>query len=336
MRLSLVGASGLVGREMIRVIEEHRIEIDAFYPVASEASIGKKVSLNGKEYPLMGIQDAIDQKPDVAIFSAGGSVSLEWAPKFAEVGCKVVDNSSAWRMNPANKLIIPEVNGQELEDKDMIIANPNCSTIQLVMVLAPIHHKYGIKRVIVSTYQSVTGTGKDALEQMNNEREDKEGKMTYHYRIDKNCIPHCDVFGDNGYTKEEMKLVNETHKILDPVIKLTATAVRVPVMGGHSEAVNIELNQPFELSDIRKLLASTDGVTLQDNPDVNLYPMPYYSQGKDDVFVGRIRKDESLENALNLWVVADNLRKGAATNAIQIVEFLNEKGWISNSLLKNA
>lgn len=336
MRVALVGASGLVGREMIKVIEEHRIEIDAFFPVASAASIGKPVSLNGKEYPIIGMEEAIAQQPDIAIFSAGGSVSLEWAPKFAEAGCKVVDNSSAWRMNPQNKLIIPEVNGAQLEEGDMIIANPNCSTIQLLMVLAPIHKKYGIKRVVVSTYQSVTGTGKDALEQMNNEREGKQGKMSYHYRIDKNCIPHCDVFGDNGYTKEEMKLVNETHKILDPAINLTATAVRVPVMGGHSEAVNIELNTDFELSDIRSLLASTEGVVLQDNPDVNLYPMPYYSKGKDEVFVGRIRKDESLAKALNLWVVADNLRKGAATNAIQIVSYLNEKGWATNALLKKA
>jgi len=336
MRVALVGASGLVGREMIKVIEEHRIEIDAFFPVASAASIGKPVSLNGKEYPIIGMEEAIAQQPDIAIFSAGGSVSLEWAPKFAEAGCKVIDNSSAWRMNPQNKLIIPEVNGAQLEETDMIIANPNCSTIQLLMVLSPIHKKYGIKRVVVSTYQSVTGTGKDALEQMNNEREEKQGKMSYHYRIDKNCIPHCDVFGDNGYTKEEMKLVNETHKILDPSINLTATAVRVPVMGGHSEAVNIELNTDFELADIRSLLASTEGVVLQDNPDVNLYPMPYYSKGKDEVFVGRIRKDESLANALNLWIVADNLRKGAATNAIQIVSYLNEKGWATNALLKKA
>jgi aspartate-semialdehyde dehydrogenase len=336
MRLSLVGASGLVGREMIKVLEEHQLKIDAFYPVASAASVGKMVTLNGKEYPLMGMEEAIAMKPDIAIFSAGGNVSLEWAPKFAEAGCKVVDNSSAWRMNPANKLIIPEVNGNELEESDMIIANPNCSTIQLLMVLAPIHQRYGIKRVVVSTYQSVTGTGKEALEQMNNERADIQGKMVYHYRIDKNCIPHCDVFGDNGYTKEEMKLVNETHKILDPAIKLTATAVRVPVMGGHSEAVNIETKSPFEIGDIRKLLASTDGVTLQDNPDVNLYPMPFYSKGKDEVFVGRIRKDESQDNTLNCWIVADNLRKGAATNAIQIVSYLDEKGWVGNPLLKNA
>lgn len=334
MRLALVGASGLVGSEMIRVIEEHRLKVDEFFPVASAASKGKLVALNGVEYPIIGMEEAIALKPDVAIFSAGGSVSLEWAPKFAEVACKVIDNSSAWRMNPKNKLIIPEVNGNELEDDDMIIANPNCSTIQLLMVLSPLHHKYGIKRVIVSTYQSVTGTGKDALQQMNNEREDIKGEMTYPYRIDKNCIPHCDVFGENGYTKEEMKLVNETHKILDPAIKLTATAVRVPVMGGHSESVNIELNSDFELSDIRKTLAATDGVTLQDNPDVNLYPMPYYSQGKDDVFVGRIRRDESQENTLNLWIVADNLRKGAATNAIQIVSYLAEKGWVENRLAK--
>jgi aspartate-semialdehyde dehydrogenase len=336
MRLALVGASGLVGQEMIKVIEEHRLKIDAFYPVASAASKGKLISLNGKQYPILSIEEAIENKPDVAIFSAGGSVSLEYAPKFAEVGCKVVDNSSAWRMDPSKKLVIPEVNGNALEASDMIIANPNCSTIQLVMVLAPIHHKYAIKRVVVSTYQSVTGTGKNALDQMNNEREGKNGEMVYHYRIDKNCIPQCDVFVENGYTKEEMKLVNETHKILDPVINLTATAVRVPVMGGHSEAVNIQLENDFDLMDIRKMLAATEGVTLQDNPDLNLYPMPYYSKGKDDVFVGRIRRDESQEKSLNLWIVSDNLRKGAATNAIQIVSYLNEKGWIANKIFDKA
>lgn len=332
MRFSLVGASGLVGQEMIRVIEAQRLKIDDFYPVASESSIGKLVTLNGVDYPIIGIEEAIAKKPDIAVFSAGGDVSIEWAPKFAEAGCKVVDNSSAWRMNPNNKLIIPEVNGSDLEKSDMIIANPNCSTIQLVMVLSPIHKKYDVERVVVSTYQSVSGTGKEALEQMDNEREGKKGKMTYPYRIDKNCIPHCDVFGENGYTKEEMKLVNETHKILDPTIRLTATAVRVPVIGGHSEAVNIELKKAFEVMDIRRILAASDGITLQDNPDINLYPMPYYSKGKDDVFVGRIRKDESQENTLNLWIVSDNLRKGAATNAIQIVSYLQEKGWIGNSL----
>jgi aspartate-semialdehyde dehydrogenase len=316
---------------MIRVIEEHRLEIDAFYPVASASSLGKLVTLNGVDYPIISLEEAVTKKPDIAIFSAGGAVSLEWAPKFAEVGCKVVDNSSAWRMNPANKLIIPEVNGSQLEESDKIIANPNCSTIQLVMTLAPIHKKYTIERVIVSTYQSVSGTGKDALEQLDNERADIKGKMSYPYRIDKNCIPHCDVFEENGYTKEEMKLVNETHKILDPTIRLTATAVRVPVSGGHSESVNIELKQAFELMDIRKTLAASDGITLQDNPDVNLYPMPYYSRGKDDVFVGRIRKDESQKNTLNLWIVSDNLRKGSATNAIQIVSYLHEKGWIVNN-----
>ena len=332
MRLALVGASGLVGREMINVLEEHRIEIDEFYPVASAASVGNKVKLNGKEYSIISMEDAVLKRPDIAIFSAGGSVSLEWAPKFAEAGTKVVDNSSVWRMDPSKKLIIPEVNGKVLEKDDMIIANPNCSTIQLLMVLSPLHKKYGIKRVVVSTYQSITGTGKKAVEQMNNEREGKEGMMAYHYRIDENCIPHCDDFIDNGYTKEEMKLVNETHKILDPEIRLTATAVRVPVVGGHSEAVNIEFDTEPDLSDLRKLLAGTDGVTLQDNPDVNLYPMPYYSNGKDDVFVGRIRKDESRDKAINLWVVADNLRKGAATNAVQIVSYMIEKGWVNNHL----
>ncbi len=330
MRLVLVGASGLVGREMVKVIEEQRLIVDDFLPVASASSKGQLIKFNGKQYPIIGIQEAIDKKPDIAIFSAGGSVSKEWAPKFAEISCKVIDNSSAWRMDPGKKLIIPEVNGDELSAEDMIIANPNCSTIQLLMVLKPIHEKYGIKRVVVSTYQSITGTGKNAVVQMNNEREGRKGEMAYPYRIDQNCLPHCDDFGDNGYTKEEMKLVNETHKILDESIKLTATAVRVPVIGGHSEAVNIELNNSFDLSDIRKILAASDGVTLQDNPDVNLYPMPYYSSGKDDVFVGRIRKDESLDNALNLWIVSDNLRKGAATNAIQIVAYLEKKGWVSN------
>lgn len=330
MRLVLVGASGLVGREMVKVIEEQRLIVDDFLPVASASSKGQLIKFNGKQYPIIGIQEAIDKKPDIAIFSAGGSVSKEWAPKFAEISCKVIDNSSAWRMDPGKKLIIPEVNGDELSAEDMIIANPNCSTIQLLMVLKPIHEKYGIKRVVVSTYQSITGTGKNAVVQMNNEREGRKGEMAYPYRIDQNCLPHCDDFGDNGYTKEEMKLVNETHKILDESIKLTATAVRVPVIGGHSEAVNIELNNSFDLSDIRKILAASDGVTLQDNPDVNLYPMPYYSSGKDDVFVGRIRKDESLDNALNLWIVSDNLRKGAATNAIQIVAYLEKNGWVSN------
>lgn len=332
MRLALVGASGLVGREMMNVLEEHRIEIDEFYPVASAASIGKKVELKGKQYEIISMDDALAKQPDIAIFSAGGSVSLEWAPKFAEAGTKVIDNSSAWRMDPLKKLIVPEVNGKNLSEDDMIIANPNCSTIQLLMVLSPLHEKYGIKRVVVSTYQSITGTGKQAVEQMNNERDENEGPMAYHYRIDKNCIPHCDDFGDNGYTKEEMKLVNETHKILDPTIKLTATAVRVPVVGGHSEAVNIEFNSDPNLSELRNLLASSEGVTLQDNPDVNIYPMPYYSNGKDDVFVGRIRKDESLDNAVNLWIVADNLRKGAATNAVQIVSYLIQKGWEQNRL----
>ena len=336
MRLALVGASGLVGREMIKVIEEHQLPIEEFYSVASARSVGKKVTLMGKEYSIISMEDAVAKQADVAIFSAGGGVSLEWAPKFAAAGTKVVDNSSAWRMDPDKKLVIPEVNGHLLEQDDMIIANPNCSTIQLLMVLAPLHRKYDIQRVVVSTYQSITGTGKEAVEQMNNEREDKKGAMAYPYRIDKNAIPHCDTFGDNGYTKEEMKLVNETHKILDPAIRLTATAVRIPVVGGHSEAVNIEMKEDAELSDIRKLLAETDGVTLQDNPDVNLYPMPYYSNGKDDVFVGRIRKDESQDKSVNMWIVADNLRKGAATNAVQIVSYLQEKGWLENSLTAKA
>ena len=280
------------------------------------------MEFGGLEFEVVGLQTAVEMRPDIAIFSAGGETSLIWAPKFAEAGTVVIDNSSAWRMDPTKKLIVPEINGHLLTKEDKIIANPNCSTIQLVMVLAPLHKRYGIKRVIVSTYQSITGTGVKAVEQMENERAGISGEMAYKYPIDKNCIPQCDSFEDNGYTKEEMKLTNETKKILDPAILVTATAVRVPVVGGHSEAVNIEFEKDFNLDEVRKILHETAGITLQDNQDTYTYPMPKYAQGKDDVFVGRIRRDESQANALNLWIVADNLRKGAATNAVQIAKIV--------------
>ncbi|MEQ9263498.1 MAG: aspartate-semialdehyde dehydrogenase [Owenweeksia sp.] len=326
MRIALVGATGMVGREMLAVLEGRNLPIDELLLVASEKSIGKKVGFKGTEYKIVSMQDAIDARPDFAIFSAGGNTSLEFAPRFAKAGTTVIDNSSAWRMDPEKKLVVPEINGHELTKEDKIIANPNCSTIQLVMVLKPLHEKYGIRRVVVSTYQSVTGTGVKALDQMNNERAGKDGEMAYPYPIDRNCIPHCDVFLDNGYTKEEMKLTNETKKILgDDSVQVTATAVRVPVMGGHSESVNIELEKEFNTSDIRKLLADTPGITVQDQNEVNNYPMPLFARGKDNVFVGRIRRDLSQVNTLNCWIVADNLRKGAATNAVQIAELLYQK-----------
>ena len=275
------------------------------------------------------MDEAISLRPDIALFSAGGETSKKWAPKFAEAGITVIDNSSAWRMDASKKLIVPEINANQLTKEDKIIANPNCSTIQLVMVLSPLHKKYGIKRVVISTYQSITGTGVKAVRQLENERQGISGEMAYPYLIDGNCLPHCDDFTENGYTKEEMKLVNETKKILgDDSVKVTATAVRVPVQGGHSEAVNIEFENEFELSDIRKILSQTDGVTLQDNPDTNTYPMPRYAEGKNDTFVGRIRRDETQENTLNLWIVADNLRKGAATNTVQIAQYLVDKGLV--------
>jgi aspartate-semialdehyde dehydrogenase len=326
MKVAVVGATGMVGNVMLDVLKEQNFPVTELIPVASEKSVGKSIDYRGNSYKVVGLQTAVEMKPDVAIFSAGGETSLEWAPKFAEVGTTVIDNSSAWRMDPTKKLVVPEINGNELTSSDKIIANPNCSTIQLVLVMAPLHKKYGIKRAIVSTYQSITGTGVKAVEQMENERSGKEGEMAYKYPIDKNCIPQCDVFLENGYTKEEMKLTNETKKILDPSIHVTATAVRVPVVGGHSEAVNIEFNQDFDLDDVKSLLKSTPGVTLQDDIANFVYPMPKYAQGKDDVFVGRIRRDESQANTLNLWIVADNLRKGAATNAVQIAHLLVEKG----------
>ncbi|MEI8116046.1 MAG: aspartate-semialdehyde dehydrogenase [Flavobacteriia bacterium] len=322
MKVAVIGATGMVGHVMLQVLKEQNFPITTLIPVASEKSVGKKMEFGGLEFEVVGLQTAVDMQPDIAIFSAGGETSLIWAPKFAEVGTVVIDNSSAWRMDPSKKLIVPEINGHLLTKEDKIIANPNCSTIQLVMVLAPLHKRYGIKRVIVSTYQSITGTGVKAVEQMENERAGISGEMAYKYPIDKNCIPQCDSFEDNGYTKEEMKLTNETKKILDPSILVTATAVRVPVVGGHSEAVNIEFEKDFNVDEVRKMLHETSGITLQDNQDTYTYPMPKYAHGKDDVFVGRIRRDESQANSLNLWIVADNLRKGAATNAVQIAKIV--------------
>jgi len=329
MRVAVVGATGMVGTVMLQVLREQAFPITELFPVASEKSIGSELDFGGLTYPVIGLQAALDKKPDIAIFSAGGAISLEWAPKFAEVGTVVIDNSSAWRMDPTKKLIVPEINGHLISLSDKIIANPNCSTIQLVMVLAPLHKKYAIKRVVVSTYQSITGTGVKAVQQMENERSGVQAEMAYKYPIDKNCIPQCDDFMDNGYTKEEMKLSNETKKILDPAIKLTATAVRVPVVGGHSEAVNIAFENDFDLAEVRKLLHDTPGVVLKDDTETFTYPMPKYAEGKDDVFVGRVRRDESQENTLNLWIVADNLRKGAATNAVQIANLLLTKGLVT-------
>lgn len=323
MKIAVVGATGMVGRVMLQVLEARNFPVTELIPVASAGSVGKKVEFGGKKYTVVPIEQAIAMKPDIALFSAGGEISMSFAPRFELAGTTVIDNSSAWRMDPTKKLIVPEINGQLLTSKDKIIANPNCSTIQMVMALYPLHLQYRVKRVVVSTYQSITGTGVKAVEQMENERKGKNGSMVYPYRIDQNCIPHCDVFQDNGYTKEEMKLVNETRKIMqDDTIGVTATAVRVPVMGGHSEAVNVAFEREFELADIRKLLHETSGVTVQDNIDTNTYPMPWYNKEKDEVFVGRIRRDESQPNTLNMWIVADNLRKGAATNAVQIAEYL--------------
>jgi aspartate-semialdehyde dehydrogenase len=328
MKIAVVGATGMVGTEMLKVLDEYQVEVSELIPVASERSVGKMVEYRGKQYPIVALQTAVDMKPQIAIFSAGGATSLDWAPKFAEVGCTVVDNSSAWRMNPNNKLIVPEINGDLLTKEDKIIANPNCSTIQLVMCLAPLHKKYGVKRVIVSTYQSVSGTGKAAIDQMNGERAGENVEKVYPYDIDMNCLPHCDVFQDNGYTKEEMKLTQETKKIVDEKINVSATAVRVPVSGGHSEAVNIEFENEPDLNEIRKILHETEGVVVQDNPDTNTYPMPKYAKGKNEVFVGRIREDFTNPNTVNMWIVADNLRKGAATNAVQIAKYL-----IANNLV---
>jgi aspartate-semialdehyde dehydrogenase len=325
MRVAVVGATGMVGQVMLQVLAEQSFPISQLIPVASEKSVGKNLTYLGKDYQIVSMADAVAAKCDLAIFAAGGQASLEWAPKFAEAGTTVIDNSSAWRMYADKKLVIPEINGDELTANDKIIANPNCSTIQLLMVLSPLHKKYKIKRVVVSTYQSITGTGVKAVQQLENERNGVSGDMAYNYPIDKNCIPHCDSFLENGYTKEEMKLSNETKKILDPAIRLSATAVRVPVVGGHSEAVNIEFENDFDLDEVRTILKNTSGVTLQDNTAENEYPMPRFAEGKNDVFVGRIRRDESQDKTLNCWIVADNLRKGAATNAVQIGQLLIAK-----------
>jgi len=329
MRVAVVGVTGMVGNVMLEVLAEHNFPVTELIPVASEKSVGKKIVFKGTEYTVIGLQQAVSLKPDVALFSAGASVSKEWAPKFAQVGTTVVDNSSAWRMDPTKKLVIPEINADVLTKDDKIIANPNCSTIQMLVALSPLQRKYGIKRVVVSTYQSITGTGVKAVRQLENEYKGEKGEMAYHYQIHRNAIPHCDVFEENGYTKEEMKLVRETKKILrDDSIAVTATAVRIPVVGGHSESVNVELKTDFDINEVRTLLAQSAGIKVQDNTETNTYPMPLYAHGKDDVFVGRIRRDESQPNTLNLWVVADNLRKGAATNTIQIAEYL-----IKNKLL---
>jgi aspartate-semialdehyde dehydrogenase len=337
MKIAVVGATGMVGNVMLRVLAERNFPVTELIPVASENSIGKEITYNGKKYKVIGLQEAVDSKADIAIFSAGGDTSLEWAPKFAAAGTTVIDNSSAWRMNPNNKLVVPEINAHVLTADDKVIANPNCSTIQMVLVMNPLHKKYKIKRVVISTYQSITGTGVKAVQQLENERNGQEGEMAYHYPIDKNCIPQCDVFTDNGYTKEELKLMNEPKKIMgDDSLRLTATAVRVPVVGGHSEAVNIEFENDFDLAEVRKILHETSGIVLQDNIDTNTYPMPLYAEDKDDVFVGRIRRDESQPNTLNMWIVTDNLRKGAATNAIQIAEYLVEKNLVNHGQLQNA
>ena len=328
MKVAVVGATGMVGNVMLQVLEERNFPVTELIPIASEKSIGQTIVFKGKEYKVIGLAQAVSLKPDIALFSAGGSVSTEWAPKFAQVGTIVVDNSSAWRMDPTKKLVIPEINADVLTKEDKIIANPNCSTIQMLVALSPLR-KYGIKRIIVSTYQSITGTGVKAVKQLENEYRNEKGEMAYHYPIHRNAIPHCDVFEPNGYTKEEMKLVRETKKIFaDDTIRVTATAVRIPVVGGHSESVNVEFEQDFDLTEVRKILSKAPGITLQDNTDTNTYPMPIYAQGKDDVFVGRIRRDESAPNSLNMWVVADNLRKGAATNTIQIAETLIKKGFL--------
>lgn len=339
MKVAVVGATGMVGQVMLKVLEERNLPITELIPVASERSVGNKIKFKDKEFTIVSMNDAIAAKPEIAIFSAGGGTSLEVAPKFAEVGTVVIDNSSAWRMDPTKKLVVPEINANVLTKEDKIIANPNCSTIQLVMVLHPLNQKYDIKRVVVSTYQSVTGTGKAAVDQLNSEIEysvNGEGQIkgenpekVYPYQIFKNALPHCDVFADDDYTKEEIKLMKEPKKIMgDDTFNLTATAVRVPVQGGHSESVNIEFENEFDLDEVRKILSETPGVVLQDNVKNNEYPMPLYSEGKDDVFVGRIRRDLSQPKTLNLWIVADNLRKGAATNAVQIAEYLVENNLV--------
>lgn len=330
MKVAIIGATGLVGGEILKVLAERNFPVTEIIPVASERSIGKKVNFKGIDYTVVGYETAIAMKPDVAIFSAGGSTSLEVAPKFAAAGITVVDNSSAWRMDPSKKLVVPEINAYTLTKEDKIIANPNCSTIQMVVILNPLHKKYKIKRVVVSTYQSVTGTGKAAVDQLFDERAGKENiARVYPHKIDLNVLPHIDVFLDNGYTKEEMKMILETKKIMmDDTIEVTATTVRIPTIGGHSEAVNIEFEHDFDLAEVRSILEIEEGVIVQDDPKNFLYPMPITAHGKDEVFVGRIRRDESQKNTLNLWIVADNLRKGAATNAVQIAEYLAKNNLI--------
>ncbi len=329
MKIAVVGATGMVGTVMLKVLEERNLPITELIPVASARSAGKKVSYKGKDHIIVALEDALKMKPDIALFSAGGDTSLEWAPKFAKVGTTVIDNSSAWRMDPTKKLVVPEINGNVLTKEDKIIANPNCSTIQLVAALAPLHLKYKMKRVVISTYQSVSGSGIKAVQQLDNEEAGIEGEMAYPHKIGRNAIPHCDIFLENGYTKEEMKLVKEPKKILgDTSFSVTATAVRIPTAGGHSEAVNVQFKNDFDLSEVRQILANTPGIIVQDDLANNLYPMPITAQHKDEVFVGRIRRDESQENTLNLWIVADNLRKGAATNTIQIAEYLIENNLV--------
>jgi len=323
MKVAVVGATGMVGEIMLQVLAERNFPVTELIPVASEKSVGKEIEWKGKSYKVVSLQTAVDLNPEIALFSAGGETSLEWAPKFAAVGTTVIDNSSAWRMDETKKLIVPEINASVLTQEDKIIANPNCSTIQMVMALAPLHTKYDIKRIVVSTYQSITGTGVKAVQQLENEYAGIEGEMAYKYPIHRNAIPQCDSFEANGYTKEEMKLVRETQKILnDKTIAVTATAIRIPVVGGHSETVNIQFENDFEVNEVRQILQNTPGITVQDNLDTYTYPMPIYAQGKDDVFVGRIRRDESQPNTINMWIVSDNLRKGAATNTIQIAEYL--------------
>lgn len=329
MRVAVVGATGMVGEIMLQVLAERNFPVTELIPVASEKSVGKEIEWKGNTYKVVGLQTAVDMKPEIALFSAGGETSLEWAPKFAAVGTTVIDNSSAWRMDATKKLVVPEINASVLTKEDKIIANPNCSTIQMVMALAPLHAKYDIKRIVVSTYQSITGTGVKAVRQLENEYAGIEGEMAYKYPIHRNAIPQCDSFEANGYTKEEMKLVRETQKILnDNTIAVTATAIRIPVVGGHSEAVNVQFENDFDVNEVRQILQNTPGVTVQDNLETFTYPMPIYAQGKNDVFVGRIRRDESQPNTINMWIVADNLRKGAATNTIQIAEYLVENNLV--------
>ena len=332
MKVAVVGVTGLVGTRMVEVLQERHFPVSEFIPVASEKSKGKKITFDGKEYPVVTGDEAVAMKPDLALFSAGAEISRELAPKFAAAGCRVVDNSSCWRMDPTKKLVVPEINAHVLTEEDFIIANPNCSTIQMLLPLAPLHKRFTIKRIVVSTYQSVTGSGTPAMNQMQAEREGLrwgEYPAFYHYPIDQNIIPHIDDFLDNGYTKEEMKMVNETHKILDDYsIGVCPTAARVPVLGGHSESINLEFAKEFDLDEVRSILSETEGVVVQDDPSANVYPMPLYSLGKDAVFVGRIRRDPSVQSGLNFWCVSDNIRKGAATNAVQIAEVLLKKGWL--------